>query len=356
MLTPETISENGGVSTVTATLARRNSEATILTVVATPNSPPSGAYFLQNGATLTIAALQRASTGTITITAVDDAEAGPAKTVAVAATVTGGNGVAAPPVRELTISDDEGPPAATLVVAPALIGENNGVATVTARLAHPASEDATLTVAAAPVAPAVAADFSLSANLKLTITAGTTTSTGTVTITAADNDVDAPDKEAELTASVTGGNSATAPAAERLSITDDEATPAVTLALSETEIGEAAGSTTVTASLSGKSSQDTTITVTATGEVPSGGAHFTLAAGTSLTIAAGQTTSTGVVTIASVNDAVHGSDKRVRVAGDAANTHGVTGPADLMLTITEDEALPTVALALTPDEIGENGR
>ena len=90
-----------------------------------------------------------------------------------------------------TINDDDALPTVTLALSPATIDEDGGATTVTATLSHPSSQAVTLTVAAAPVDPAVAGDFTLS-GATLTIAAGVTASAGTVTITAVDNAVDAP--------------------------------------------------------------------------------------------------------------------------------------------------------------------
>ena len=59
-----------------------------------------------------------------------------------------------------------------------------------------------------------------------------------------------------------------------------------------------------------------------------------------LTIAAGATSSTGVVTITAVNDSTYTGDRQVTVKGAAANTVGARNPADVRLTITEDEIRP----------------
>ena len=72
------------------------------------------------------------------------------------------------------------------------------------------------------MAPAVAADFTLSDNTALTIAAGSTTSTGEVTITAVDNDVDAPDKSVTVSATAASTQVVTAPSSVTLTITDDE--------------------------------------------------------------------------------------------------------------------------------------
>ena len=110
----------------------------------------------------------------------------------------------------------------------------------------PASAAAfTVTVAAAAVSPAVAADFRLSANQVLSFAENATTSTGTVTITGVDNDVDAADKTVTVSGAVSA-TGVTAPANRTLTLEDDDAAPVMTLEVSPAVIAEAAGSSTVT--------------------------------------------------------------------------------------------------------------
>ena len=80
------------------------------------------------------------------------------------------------------------PPRITLVLDPASINEDGGVATLTATIPSPITEEVTLTITPEPVAPAVDADFTLSGTT-LTIAQGATTSTDALTITAVDNEV-----------------------------------------------------------------------------------------------------------------------------------------------------------------------
>ena len=129
----------------------------------------------------------------------------------------------------------------------------------------------------------------------------------------------------------------------------------MTLALSSTSIGESGGSTTVTASLDRASGQATTITVSATAVSPATTGDFTLSDNTTLTIAAGDTTSTGEVTITAVDNSVDSANKSVTVSGGASNTHGITAPSDVTLTINDDDATPKVTLELSSNSIGENG-
>ena len=107
-LNPSSIDESGGISTVTAALSGKSSEAVVVLVTAAPDSPAVASDIVQSGTELTIAAGSTASTGTVTLRAEDNDVDSPDKTVTVGGSVTGGNGVvSAPPSRELTIRDDE---------------------------------------------------------------------------------------------------------------------------------------------------------------------------------------------------------------------------------------------------------
>ena len=352
-LSPSTIDESGAsnVSTVTATLNRASSAAVTLTVSASPGSGTD--FTLSSANTLTIAAGQTASAGTVTITAVNNTTDAPDKSVTVSATAAGGNGVAAPSSVTLTITDDEALPEATLALSPSSIDESgaSNVSTVTATLNRPSSAAVTLTVSASPGS---GTDFTLSSANTLTIAAGSTTSAGTVTITAVNDATDAPDKSVTVSATAAGGNGVAAPSSVTLTITDDEALPEATLALSASSIDESGASnvSTVTATLNRASSAAVTLTVSAS---PGSGTDFTLSSANTLTIAAGSTTSAGTVTITATDNATDAPDKSVTVSATAAGGNGVAAPSSVTLTITDDEALPEATLALSASSIDESG-
>ena len=107
VLTPASISENAGVSTVTATLDRTTSAATTITVSAAAVAPAvSGDFALSSTRTLTIAAGATTSTGTVTVTASDNDVYAPDKSVTVSGTATG-EVVEDPSDVPLTIADDD---------------------------------------------------------------------------------------------------------------------------------------------------------------------------------------------------------------------------------------------------------
>ena len=165
VLTPASIGENGGVSRVTATASPASAEAFTVTVSAVAVDPAVAGDFTLGGATLSFAADATASTGEVTITAVDNDEDAPDKTVTVSGSVSL-DGVDAPANVALTIADDDEPvvaetPVLTLVLTPASIGENGGVSRVTATASPASAEAFTVTVSAVAVDPALAGDFTL---------------------------------------------------------------------------------------------------------------------------------------------------------------------------------------------------
>ena len=252
----------------------------------------------------------------------------------------------------LTITDDDATPTATLVLTPTTINESGttNVSTVTVTLSGESSAAVTVEVSVPNTAP-----VTLSSNTTLTITAGAKTSTGSVTITAVDNDVDAPNASVVVSGAAAGGGVAN-PTDQTLTITDDEGTPTVTLVLTPGTINEtgATNSSTVTATLSGKSNTAVTLTVAAAAGAATAAGDFTLSAATSLMIAAGATTSTGTVTITAVDNDIDAPNKAVTVSATAGGG-GVANPTNQTLTITDDEDVPTVTLVLDPTTINESG-
>ena len=359
---PDTINESspGNASTVTATLSGKSSEAVTLTVAATAGTDTQAADFsLSATKTLTIAAGATASTGTVTVTATNDAQDEPDQQVSVTATVSGSSGVAAPAAATLTIADDDGAPTVALALASSSIAENGGSTTVTATLSHASSAATTITVTAGSGLYAVGADATI------TIPAGSTSaSSDTATITAVDDDLDnVTARSGTVTANAQNSQGIGAVTGASLTLTDDEATPTAALALSEPDaarpdtINESApgNASTVTATLSGKSSEAVTLTVAATAGASTQAADFSLSATKTLTIAAGATASAGTVTITAAHDTEDEPDQQVSVTATVSGSSGVAAPAAATLTIADDDGTPTVALALASSSIAENG-
>ncbi len=363
VLSRSTIDESGthNAATVTATMSPASVQSTTVTVAAAPGTnAAAGDFELSSNKTLTIAAGATESTGTVTVTAVDNTMDEPDKIVTVSGTAANSQGATSPDAVELTIKDDDGAPTVTLILSRTTIDESgtHTSATVTAEMDAVSGAATTVTVSAAAGTNAAAGDFELSSDKTLTIAAGATESTGTVTITAVDNAVDGPDKTVTVSGTVSnsiGGYSN--PADVTLTIADDEATPKVTLVLSRSTIDESGthNAATVTATMSPASVQSTMVTVSAAAGTNAAAGDYTLSSNKTLTIAAGATESTGTVTVTAVDNAVDGPDKTVTVSGTAENTRAATSPDAVTLTIADDEATPAMTLILSPQTINESG-
>ena len=350
VLTPDSITEKGGVSNITATASPAWSEPFTVTVSAEAVSPTVTGDFILSGTTLRFAADATHSTGVVTITAVDNQVDAANKKVTVAGAVSLAE-ADDPADATLTITDDEKTPVVTLVLTPSMIVENGGLSTVTATTAPASAQPFTVTISAAAVSPALAGDFSLSGTT-LSFAAGTTQSTGEVTITAIDNQVDAPDKRVTVSGAVSLAD-AGVPADATLIIADNEQPPVVTLVLTPDSITESGGLSQVTATASPASSEPFTLTVSAAAVSPARAGDFSVS-GSTLNFAAGATSSTGSVTITATNNNVDAPDKSVTVSG-SVSLSGAEDPADTILTINDDDDPPRLTLVLTPSSISENG-
>ncbi len=349
VLTPPAISEKGGTSTVTATLSAASSQAVTLTVTATPVAPAgAGDITLSPNKILTIPAGATASTGTVTLTANDNALDAADKTVTVAATATGGNGLAAPDAVTLTITDDDGAPTVAVGDATAVTEGNDPKVTTnlafTVTLSTASGRPVTVPYTLGGTA-AADADYTDPATKSVTLAAGTTT--GTITIPVKGDTLDEPNETVIVTLGTpTNATVATTEGAATATgtITDDDATPTATLVLTPPAISEKGGTSTVTATLSAASSQAVTLTVTATPVAPAGAGDITLSPNKILTIPAGATASTGTVTLTANDNALDAADKTVTVAATATGGNGLAAPDAVTLTITDDDGAPTVAV------------
>ena len=242
-------------------------------------------------------------------------------------------------------------PKVTLALSETSIAEDGGVSTVTATLSAAHTAGVTVTVSTVPSDDG----YTVSANKVLTIAEGATTSTGVVTITAMDDD-DTMDETVTVSGVAATTGDVTGPEAVELTITDDDvAGGTVTLVLTPTEIDEAGSNnkSTVTATLSAPAPMAFEVTVS-TG--PPAVADAFTQSGTTLFFAAGASSSTGSavgdpVTITAVNNNEYEGNKMVVVSGAVGGR--VIAPADVILTIMDDDEPTVVSLVLSRPSISE---
>ena len=252
----------------------------------------------------------------------------------------------------------------TLSVSPTEVAESSGATSVTVTATLSDSTRALATPVAVTVGSGTATsgtDFTAVSGFTITIPANELSHTGTFSLDPTQDTVYEPDETLLV------GGSSTVPGigvtGTEVRIFDDGAAPTVTLLLSPNAIRETDDSgtpgveehkTTVTASLNHASSVATTVTISVDLDSPATSSDYSLSAGKVLTIAAGSTSSTGSVTITAVNNDVDEADKTVTVTGTATAGFGIVNPADVRLTLSDDD-IRGVTISETSLEIDEGG-
>ena len=239
-------------------------------------------------------------------------------------------------------------PTVSLSVSAASIGENGVVSTVTATLSEVHNADVTVTLAASGTATGGGTDYTLASNT-ITIVAGQTT--GTTTVTAVEDLIDEPDETVIIDIDQVNNAVEAGTQQKTITILDNDDPPSVTLSVNNATIAEAAGSSTVTATLSNISSQQVTVTLAATGTAAGGGTDYTLASNT-ITIAAGQTT--GNTTVTAVQDLIDELDETIILDINQVTNGTENGTQQKTITITDDDDTPTVVLSLVNAVMREN--
>ena len=220
--TPASIPENGGQSTVTARLNTKVASDVKVMISAAPVGTTESDDFTQNGTQLTIPANAKASTGTVTITGVDDDVDGPDKNLVVAgtATVVGmeTSGLVWDPYEEgLTIRDDD---TRGVTVSPETLPVNEG-STGTYMVVLNSQPTASVTVTPS----SDNSDVAVSSTLTFTTTNWNMAQP--VTVTAA-QDSDAVDGAATISHAVMGGDYGSVTAASVAVTVDDDEVPDTT--------------------------------------------------------------------------------------------------------------------------------
>ena len=357
-LSSSPISENGGTTTVTATLNHASSASTSVTVSTSPGANTKSSDFTQSGTTLTIAAGATTSSGTVTISAVDNNKDEEKKEVTVSATAQNSQGVAKNLFKKmLTITDDDPPPSVS-INSPSVTEGDSGSKTLpfTVTLSAASGKQVTVKYADAGTGTATSGtDYRAITPGTLTFTKGQTSKN--IDVSVIGDTVDEPNETVDIklssptNATFAGGTTTlTRPG----TITDDDSQPKVTLSLSSNSISENGGTTTVTATLNHASSASTSVTVSTSPGANTKSSDFTQS-GTTLTIAAGATTSSGTVTISAVDNNKDELDKKVTVSATANNGQGITAPDNVMLPITDDDDEPSLSINSPSVTEGDSG-
>ena len=329
-LDPASVSENAETSTVTATVSSAHDAPFTVTISAQPDDPAVEADFtLSTNKVLSFAANATESTGTVTITTVDNDVDTPDKTIQVMGAVPGGVPVRTPADVTLTITDDDAAPELGLSVSPATIAENGGVATVTVSTTGTSTfaDNQTVTLTFAGTATK-GTDYTVSSEA-LTLDAGEHSVSSSVTAT--DDTTDESDETVLVTAT---HDNTTVGTQQQVTIAD---TLAVVLGTHSASVAEGSDATFEVDLSGGTSTADVEVSYAVdTSSTATSGTDYTAPSG-KLTITAGESSAT--ITIATLTDEVHdpGETVVVKLTSAATDTRTVTVDAAATKTTTIQE-------------------
>ena len=346
-VSPGAIAEAAGTSTVTATLTTISPEDVIVNLGFTGTATEGDDF---NATSNQIVVPGGNLTGSIDVTAIQDPiDENPNETITVSVTsVLYANDTSTP--QNITITDDDAAPTVTLSVNNSLISETGGTADFTATLSNPSSSAVTVTLTESGTATGGGVDYTISTT-SIVIAAGTLTGISTVT------GVGDGDDEADETVilDITGVTNGTESGTQQQTTTlvDDDAAPTVALSVDTPTIAEdGIAMATFTATLTGSTQQTVTVDLGFGGDATGGGTDYT-ASGSQIVITPPATS--GTVTVTSVVDTLdEGAGEDVTVSVTDV-TNGTDASTPQTTTITDDDAAPTVTLAVDNANIPEDG-
>ncbi|MGW8122653.1 beta strand repeat-containing protein, partial [Roseivirga echinicomitans] len=335
-----TFAEAEGTNTITATLSAVSGQDVTVTIgVKAGGTATETTDFTLSSTSIVIAA--GTTTGTAILTAVQDALDEVNETITIE--ITGVTNGAEDGTQEVTstITDDDAAPTVTLTQSTTTFAEGEGTNTITATLSAVSGQDVTVTIGVKAGGTATeTTDFTLSST-SIVIAAGTTT--GTAILTAVQDVLDEVNETItiEITAVTNGVEDGTQEVTS--TIIDDDAAPTVTLSVGSLIIAEAAGTSTITATLSAVSSQDVTVTLAYSGTATNG-TDYNSSASTSITITAGNLSANAAIGVIAIQD-INPETNETIIIDIVGVTNGTeNGTQQQTITITDDDT-PNVLFA-----------
>ena len=347
-LSSTSIAENGGTAIVTATVSPASTTAFTVEIsaAATAERRPSTGRVTVSGTTLDFAANATTSTGTVTITAIDNdghtTQLRGGVSVTVSGTVTGGTNVTEPSDETLTIVEDDGIGGATDMTRPEVSRPSSTVDGDRAVLifSEPLKSDRTPN----------RVQFHVGVDGGRLVRPGSVEVTGDKVILTLSEPVESsaivvvgynPPKhdnfDIDLTTALQDLSRIPVYTINRIPLVNITK-PRVEFVLTPRSIDENGGESVVTATAPEPSATPFTVTVAATPVAPATVADFTVSSNKVLSFAAGAAESTGEVTIAAADNEDLEGHQEVTLSGTVTGTSDLLEPFDATLTIRDDEA------------------
>ena len=345
-----TIDENGGVATITATLSGL-SDQDITVDFSFGGTATNLDDYTRNSMQITIPVGSTSGSSDVTVTGVDDNVYEGTETVIVDIAVSGPATESGVQQETINITDDETIPTVTLNVSATPIAENAGTSELTVTLSGLSDENVTVDFSMSGVA-VNPTDYGLN-GAQIIIPAGSLTGSSSITVTGIDDPIYEGDEDIIVDIVVTGGGIEDGNQQEIIIITDDEIAPTVTLTVSPaTPIAEAGGVATLTATMTHTSANDVTVNLGYTGTAAGSGTDYNAAA--TIVIAAGDLTATTDIT--ALQDPIYENpDETVIVDITSVSGAIFDGDEQVIVTIDDDEAVPVVTFTSGDVVIDEDG-
>ena len=342
--------ENGGTATVTATLSAVSPQDVVVTIAYAGTATNGADYNATASTTITVPATQLSATTAVGITATNDvADEG---TESILVDISGVGDGSENGIQQIAIGilDDDNSPSIVLTRDNAAIAEAAGVATFTATADDYSANTITVGVGVGPGETATLNTDYTPAGFPIVISPGSLS--GNFTITAIQDAIDEPDEIVAVAVVSVANGTEDGVQLQTTTITDDDDPPTVTISVDNAAIDEAGGVATATATLSGVSAKDVSITVSLA-TIATLGADFSQTPPT-FDILAGATT--GTFTVTALQDALDEEDEGILFGILSATNATVVHPvAPVSTVITDDDDPPTVTLAPSAPTISETG-
>ncbi|OPY28919.1 MAG: Calx-beta domain protein [Methanocella sp. PtaU1.Bin125] len=256
--------------------------------------------------------------------------------------------IGTPSATTATIINDDAPPAIRFSLAQNSVNENAGTLPVQVTLTGSTSLAASISYAVTGGNATAGTDYTGGSG-NLTFAPGTTTASFNLNIL---NDaVDEDNETIILTLSSPKNATTGTPASTTITITDEDAQPTLRFAAATYTVAENAGAATVTVNLTGSTALPVSVNYSVTGGNATAGTDYTGGAGT-LTFAPGTTTASFNVNI--LNDAMDENDETIVFTLSNPKNASTGTPASTTITITDNDAQPTLRFAAATYTVAEN--
>ncbi|MBL8828954.1 MAG: peptidylprolyl isomerase, partial [Planctomycetaceae bacterium] len=340
-----TIGENGGSATVQVLLDQTFSSDVVVQLTTGGTASPSDFEFSPAGTTISIPA--GSTIAQVTLNALNDNLMEPTETVVLSlGQLSVGTANATASSVSVNVIDND-PLGVSITTSTTTVAENGGPVTVVATLSEVSNDEVIVTISLG--GSATASDYSLSATT-ISIPAGQLT--GSVNLTPTDDTLSEGTENVVVSfASATGGFVAKQGGeSASLTITDNEATPQISVSSSGTSLSETGGTVTIVARSNIVSANDIIVPISFAGTATIGSDYS--ASSTSIRIAAGQTS--GSITVAPINDTLAEADETITLSVGTITNGTQSGSFASTISLTSDDTT-TVSMSISQTTIAENG-